>query len=148
MVDVAGIDKLVLLRALWENQATASFFLASSTPAPVFNTEEARAALARGTIDYLCGRAIKVSFKHGATIDPFLYDRVAGQGTLQRIVDQLRRDGSGGEDTRVTGEDRYYCESGGTQTFEPFGAAMVPGDPGTVLCSHCPRWKKQHEVRK
>jgi hypothetical protein len=89
MVDISGVDKLQLLEALWSNQKTASFFTNPPQLAPGFDHSAATAAIARGYIDYFCGRAIKADLS-GDYVIPYLYDRDAGPGALQRIVTRLR----------------------------------------------------------
>ena len=39
-------------------------------------------------IDYFCGRAIKTDLSKDS-VDPYLYDRDAGQGTFQKVVDSI-----------------------------------------------------------
>jgi hypothetical protein len=145
MVDISGVDKMVLLRALWENQAKATFFAATGHQAPGFSEHDARAGLAQGGIDYLCGRAMKLSFEENDMLDPVGYDRVAGKGTMERVVAQVR---NGSMTARVTGEDRLFCESGKPQAFAPYGEPMLPGNDGTTMCTHCGLLKRAHEVRK
>jgi hypothetical protein len=89
MVDISGVDKLQLLKALWSSQKTASFFTNIPSMAPAFDESAASAAIARGHIDYFSGRAIKADLS-GDVAQPYLYDRDAGPGAMQRIVMQLR----------------------------------------------------------
>jgi hypothetical protein len=91
MVDVSGIDRVELLRALWENSSPAVFFAHSGMSPSVFDEREAREH--RGEyVDYFCGRCIKSNvFTKENVIDPGLYDRDFGQGAFQKVVDRLRR---------------------------------------------------------
>lgn len=146
MVDISGLDRVVLLRALWDNQARATYFHAYGQQAPEFDEAEARVAVSRGQLDYFAGRAMKFSFPVDGTnlIDPEGYDRVAGKGTMARVVAQLRKGGVAPAPT----EDRLYCETDKPQTFAPFGQPMLPGVDGTTMCAHCGNLKRGHEVRK
>lgn len=139
-VDIQGVDKIALLRSLWTNQVTASFFGSGLLPAPAFSDEDATKALTRGYIDYFCGRAIKLDLTKDK-VDPWAYDRDAGMGTLAKIVAGLR---NGSPPTPKP--DRFYCTTGAV--FEPWGEEMLPGNPGTIMCALCGAWKKQHSVKK
>lgn len=75
MTDVSGIDKVVLLKALWENQVVAAFFSMNGIPPPPFDDELAKASVSK-PIDYFCGRAIKTDLSKDM-IDFWLYDRDA-----------------------------------------------------------------------
>ncbi len=94
-VNITGINHLVLLHVLWMNQKPADFFTMSGLPTPPYNEKEAEQAynyakLHNRTIDYVCGRAIKINFNKGDVIDSILYDRDAGKGKCQLVVDSLR----------------------------------------------------------
>lgn len=80
-------DRVSLLRGLWEAQRTASFFAIVPRTTPTFDENKAKTAV-KGYIDYFCGRAIKTDLSKD-TIDPYLYDRDAGTGTFQRVVNNL-----------------------------------------------------------
>jgi hypothetical protein len=56
IVDITGIDKLVLLKDLWKNSKVARFFKDENIPPPSFNDVEAKQILEGGRIDYFCGR--------------------------------------------------------------------------------------------
>ena len=55
---------------------------------PLFDRVKAQEAV-KEEIDYFQGRAIKLNLSNDS-IDPWVYDRDAGQGTFKKIVDQLR----------------------------------------------------------
>jgi hypothetical protein len=86
-VDITGIDKVELLRALHEGQVTAGFF--GGLPGPSFDECRASEAVKQGYIDYFCGRAIKTDIS-GDSADSFLYNRDAGNGTFEEIVQRLK----------------------------------------------------------
>lgn len=86
-VDITGVDKRALLRALWENSAPASFFAHSGVPPPAWDDKKVPDPLTH--VDYHQGRCIKVDFS-GSTINPAMYDRDMGQGSVARIVAALK----------------------------------------------------------
>ena len=87
-IDIKSIHKTKLLRSLWENSQTASFFSMSGLPAPDYDEQKAVNAV-NGYIDYFQGRVIKCDIS-GDTADPRLYDLDNGKGAFQKIVSQLR----------------------------------------------------------
>jgi hypothetical protein len=92
MVDVTGINRDDLLKALWENSKPASFFSFNPVAAPKFDLDDAkRSTQSGGYVDYACGRCIKAAiYGNSDTIDPFGYDREYGSGSFQKIVDKLK----------------------------------------------------------
>ncbi|KAJ7877745.1 hypothetical protein B0H14DRAFT_2712527 [Mycena olivaceomarginata] len=86
-VNIAGIDKLALTRALWEN----SFY----APAAIrFGTNQPwNASVVSHTVnfsfDYLFGKVMKVDL-NGNEADPWGYDRDVGTGELAKIVKVLK----------------------------------------------------------
>jgi hypothetical protein len=87
-IDIRGIDKVLLLKEMWNNVPPARYFTIYQKSAPAFDEAGAGAAV-KGYIDYYEGRCIKTDLS-GDTVDPFLYDRDAGYGTLGFIVEKLR----------------------------------------------------------
>jgi hypothetical protein len=88
MIDITGIDKVELLRALYANAKVLGLGLLQYSAAPL-TQEEAKAALAHGYIDYLMGRVMKVDLT-GDTLKPSLYDRDNGEGRAAQVVAQVR----------------------------------------------------------
>ena len=86
-VDITGVDKVELLRALWTATKPASFFNNMLIMAPNFCEEEASAAT-EAYIDYYSGRCIKTDIS-GNKANPFLYDREVGEGAFAKIVASL-----------------------------------------------------------
>lgn len=86
-INISGIDKVDLLQALHARQVPAGFFGGFSGPS--FDKEKAKEAV-KQYIDYFCGRAIKTDVSKD-TVDPWLYDRDAGQGAFQSVVDSLKK---------------------------------------------------------
>jgi hypothetical protein len=94
MVDVTGIDRKKLLKALWENAKPAAFYDSGLLPPPTFNLDKAMHSVRRdGYVDYVCGRCIKTDLFDERTnvINPDGYDREYGQGAFQRVVASLRK---------------------------------------------------------
>jgi hypothetical protein len=88
-INISGIDKISLLRALWENQKIAAFFTNFPKLAPSFDEDEAKEAV-KDYIDYFRGRAIKANIS-GDEMDSFCYDRDAGNGTALKVVSSLKK---------------------------------------------------------
>lgn len=53
-------QKINLLYAMWRKQKIAQYFRSTGAAPPSFCSEQARAAIHSGSIDYLCGRLIKI----------------------------------------------------------------------------------------
>lgn len=89
-VDISGLNKVDILREMWESTKPASFFsLGYGVPIPKWDESEARLAVS-GYIDYFQGRCIKTDLSKDI-VDTFGYDRDHEPGALQRIVDRLRK---------------------------------------------------------
>jgi len=87
-IDITGLNKKQILRALWENSKPASFF-SMGIPTPAIDEDELIKTLESGYADYLCGRVIKTDFKTDS-LNPRGYDRDNGQGAMQKVVDSVR----------------------------------------------------------
>lgn len=95
-VNIKGIDKIKLLKILWQNQKVtginASIFQLTEEIINIkmmFNTYKANYAV-QSYIDYFEGKAIKTDISKDIA-DSFLYDRDAGEGVFQKCVDKLRK---------------------------------------------------------
>lgn len=90
-IDITGLDKLRVLRALWEHSKPASFFQhMPQNIIPKFSIHEAQDLLLYGYVDYCCGRLIKTNFKTNM-LNPAMYDREFGFGSMQKIIDELKK---------------------------------------------------------
>jgi hypothetical protein len=105
-VNISGLNKVELLRDLWGRQIVPPvfrreehlrdiwgvhippFLKVKSIPLPPFDHSLAEEAVKK-RIDYFCGVAIKCDLS-GDEVDPFLYDRDAGKGKFQEVVDFMR----------------------------------------------------------
>lgn len=91
MVDVTGVDRKELLKGLWINSSPAAFFMGLGGPQFEYPQANDREIQRGGYVDYYRGRMIKSAvFSEKNIIDPYLYDRDIGQGSFQRIVNQLK----------------------------------------------------------
>ncbi len=94
-VDTTGIDRAELLMALF-NAASAggstAGMIAAMAPQPMDITE-ATGLLAEGHtyFDYYRGRVMKIDVM-ADHIQPWLYDRDNGEGSVARVVAQLREE--------------------------------------------------------
>ncbi len=87
-VSIAGIDKVSLLKALWENSKPAVFYKMQGLPPPDWSQVEAEKAVLQ-SIDYFRGRCIKSDLS-GDTALPHGYDRDYGQGKFAEIVTKVK----------------------------------------------------------
>ena len=86
---IKGLDKVELLKNLWKNQIMAAYYTFSGKQAPDFDNESAKTVI-NEYIDYFSGKAIKTNLS-GDTVEPYLYDRDAGQGKFLQIVNSMRK---------------------------------------------------------
>ncbi|NCE63055.1 hypothetical protein D1159_00315 [Pseudoflavonifractor sp. 524-17] len=95
MVDIKGMDKARVLKALYENSHLQGMgFMQASGPITV---EHCAGLLEKQTyFDYLYGRVLKVELSEDE-FDERLYDRDCGEGAAQRAVDSVRVEREGGE---------------------------------------------------
>lgn len=87
--DLTGLDKAMVLAALYNGAKPLNLGFMNYDPTPMSN-EEARALLERTKrFDYLKGRVMKVDLSEDQ-LDPRLYDRDNGQNAAQTLIDSLR----------------------------------------------------------
>lgn len=88
MLSITGVDKVELLRKLWEKKKPAVFFAYHPhVPVPTFDDDLARKAVT-GYIDYFQGRCIKTDLSQDEA-DPRVYDRDEGEGAFKRVLANL-----------------------------------------------------------
>lgn len=91
MINIKDIDREELLYQLWLKQKPAAYFSMMGRQSLPYDRTTAKASADRdGYVDYACGRCIKATIFGGDEVDPSLYDRDAGAGTFQEVVDKLR----------------------------------------------------------
>lgn len=86
-VSIKGLEKVKLLKALWEGAKPASFFTKYGISSPAFDEPVAIDAV-KSYIDYYSGRGIKTDLS-GDTANPTSYDAEWGAGAFQKIVTSL-----------------------------------------------------------
>lgn len=90
MVNIEGLNKADVLRALYDNAKTQGLGFLHYDSAQM-STEEAERLLGAGTyFDYVKGRVMKVDLSSDVEFEEWLYDRDNGQGAAQRVIDGLR----------------------------------------------------------
>lgn len=94
-IDIKGLDRVEVLRALYMGTRPMGMGILHDQPAGL-TREEAKAHLARcerpdgsARLDYVAGRPIKVTFRGDTIESPTQYDRDAGAGACQAVVDTL-----------------------------------------------------------
>jgi len=88
IVNIEGIDKVELLKALWENSKPSLYFEVSNINSPNFDYDKAKEAVLE-KINYFMGRCIKCDLSKNE-VYPYLYDRDYGKGKFQEIVNSLK----------------------------------------------------------
>lgn len=98
MVDIKGLDKARVLKALYEHSHVQGFGVFQAVPDGVVTVEHCEMLLGSQTyFDYLHGRVMKVELS-GDEFDERLYDRDCGAGAAQRAVDSIRAEREDGGD--------------------------------------------------
>lgn len=94
MIDTKGLDKGMVLAALYNNARPQGMGLLHYDPKPM-ELPEANAILAadpkRPYFDYLKGRVMKIDLTHDDEFDGWLYDRDNGPGAAARAIDTIRK---------------------------------------------------------
>lgn len=99
MVDIKGLDKARVLKALYDHSHVQGNGFLQAVPDGVVTVEHCAGLLAKYSyFDYLHGRVLKVDLS-GDEFDECLYDRDCGEGAAQRAVDSVRAEQEGGKDT-------------------------------------------------
>ena len=89
IVNISGVDKLKLLRKIWDQQRMPDFYSANNIPEPCFDNEIAKKAIKRGYIDYLFGKFIDLNLKKDL-VYPDSYNRNFGDDSFKKIVEELK----------------------------------------------------------
>ncbi|EEA19115.1 hypothetical protein TMatcc_010339 [Talaromyces marneffei ATCC 18224] len=89
-IDVSGIDRIELLRGLWEKSPVAAWCRENGV-VQEFDVNAAGRGFIKdgGYFDYFCGRVIKCNLM-GDTVNPWGYDRDNGEGAFQKVVSEIR----------------------------------------------------------
>lgn len=98
MVNIKGLDKARVLKALYDHSHIQGAGFLQAVPDGVVTVEHCAMLLGSQTyFDYLHGRVLKVELS-GDEFDERLYDRDCGEGAAQRAVDSIRAEQEGGKD--------------------------------------------------
>ncbi len=89
-IDISGLDKLVLLHALWSKSSPEYVRVANGVYIPQWDVQEAQKALL-GYIYKLNGRKLQVDLCTDV-VDFTLYDTHCGSGTSARVVTDMKSD--------------------------------------------------------
>lgn len=99
-LDISGIDRAALLAALHNGTSCLGLGVLQDIGSMSVETAQTHLAIAEryqsnGIVwfDYVCGRPIKVGLAGDELIRADLYDRDAGQGSCQSIIDSLKNRG-------------------------------------------------------
>lgn len=87
-LSIRDLDKPTLLRALWESSKVAAFY--GGGTGPEYDMTTVQETLQNGSIDYYCGRAIKMDLRRDV-VDPYLYDRSSPKRTAQSVIESVRK---------------------------------------------------------
>ena len=99
MVDIKGLDKERVLKALYDHSHVQGSGFLQAVPDGVVTVEYCAGLLAKHSyFDYLHGRVLKVDLS-GDEFDERLYDRDCGEGAAQRAVDSVRAEKESGKNT-------------------------------------------------
>lgn len=98
MVNIKGLDKARVLKALYDNSHVQGLGFMTAAEEGDVTVEDCAELLEKYTsFDYLYGRVLKVELS-GDEFDERLYDRDCGEGAAQRAVDSIRAEREGGAD--------------------------------------------------
>jgi hypothetical protein len=89
-VDISDIDKKVLLQALYTNAKPLGMGILSYIPNHVLPDQEMESILAKGHIDYLHGRLMKINISKDS-VDTSLYNEDNGKYAAERVIANLRK---------------------------------------------------------
>lgn len=96
MIDIKGLNKAEVLKALYDGSYIQGMGFMQAVPEGTVTVEHCKMLLETTGypyFDYLYGRVLKVDLSKDA-FDERLYDRDNGQGTAARIIDRLKRKNS------------------------------------------------------
>ena len=89
-INIAGVDKYKLLKALWMHSKYAKFFELENAPLPFFPDKNIVIKyLSENTfIEYFAGKIIKIDLSNDI-VDYTFYDRKYGKGAFQKIFNDM-----------------------------------------------------------
>ena len=96
MISIKGLDKAVVLAALYNGSKQQGMGMLQTRGRTEMTVEEAREELKRDSyFDYLHGRVMKISMKSDE-LNTSLYDRDNGPEAAEKIITQLRNEAQNG----------------------------------------------------
>lgn len=88
-VNIKGLDKVAILKELWNAQKPALFFIMQGINAPQFSKDNAKKAV-NDYIDYFDGRCIQTDIS-GDEADGRSYDKNTSSGTFIKCIENVRK---------------------------------------------------------
>jgi len=142
MVDIKGLDKERVLKALYDNSHAKGTGFFQTVPSGIVTVEHCENLLKSTTnFDYLYGRVLKIDIG-GDAFDERLYDRDCGEGAAQRAVDSIRAEPKDGGDAdkgaeenpnmKKTWEQAELCSEAEKKILEI--VKELPGPAQMALC--------------
>lgn len=90
MINIKGLDKAEVLKALYDNSNLQGLGFLQAVPEDVVTVEHCRELLEKQTyFDYMYGRVIKVDLSSDENFEEWLYDRDNGSGAAKMAIDNL-----------------------------------------------------------
>jgi len=92
MIVIEGLNKEELLRELWMAQMmpdTPGEHFIQQAMTMFYDPDEAKEAL-NGRIITFCHKHMKVDLR-GSLANPYHYNRIAGKGTFEKVIQKLRQ---------------------------------------------------------
>ena len=91
MVNIKGLDKAKVLKALYDNSKIKGMGFLQAVPEGTVTVEHCRELLKKHTyFDYLYGKVMKVDLSNDDEFREYLYDRDNGDGAAQRAINSIK----------------------------------------------------------
>lgn len=139
LVDIRGVDKVELLRALWMSKTPAAYLVLNGMEIPEFDNSKADIAV-KAHIDYFCGRCIKADIS-GDFVDAHMYDKSGEATKFVEIVNLVR---IGITTFRPVKPMIVRCPDG-SGIFCKYDEPLILGNPGSVPCGNCMYTLQHHK---
>ena len=91
-VSFDGFDKIKVIRELWQ-ASTFHGYQGNGIDLPMSDSEiQSFLNENNQNIDYLFGKMLKIDFKDFPIVDSKLYEKDAGDGTMQKVLEKLQKE--------------------------------------------------------
>lgn len=90
MVDIKGLNKAVVLAALYNNSKVQGLGFLQATGKDMTFREAEEILKHQTYFDYLYGKVMKIDLSSDEQFEEWLYDRDNGAGAAQKIITKLR----------------------------------------------------------